>query len=796
MRPRLTLVLTLLLALSLASAVPAAAWDADFFDDEASGNATYEEMAIQPQAVYDARTDTTHIVYQGYLLDPYIVSYDHRTDEWAGPYAIGSNSLATDTHGAPSMVIDAQGHLVVFWGAHLGQLSHARSKYPGDASAWDDLGPVRVGPQQQTLAATYPQAALDADGSIRLYYRRDGDVPSRGDWESIASTPAASAEFEWTAPESVIDGSIISSAEPTTSGSFWYANVDHDAEHGPAIAAVRRDMLQSESNFYIRKGVYYFERSAEPTWTNAEGADLPWPRDHVSIAATAAVLPELPGTYTNQVVVRRDAEGVPGVLYLAGSHTDDIYEWRFARFDGTGWNHIVIATTDNFFDAGTFEFMDDGTIEAFLTTGGVPDDQWSDNPATALDEGLADDRGGDITWWRSADNGASWGMVKTIIASPGAHARYNDPQIVDGYADGARLIFSEWNNDASNFIHKVFLWGPDGFVQREFTPDIHRLAGDSRIGTAVEISRRGFPSGAGTAVVAAAQDFPDVLCGVPLAHALKAPVLLSNAATLDPVLAEELQRLNVTKVIILGGTSAISPEVENAIKALTNAQGAAIRTERIAGENRYDTSAAIARRLVTLRGRPEKLVLASGANFADALSVSPYAARRGYPVLLTPPDTVSSYTAQAAVELDVRQIIVVGGEAAVTTTVTASYEASAGVLPGVRWGGADRYATAALIAEKALAEGHTLERFAIATGQTFADAVGGGLLMARMNRVVLTTPSAALHPAVTDLLARRAFGPGTGILDIFVLGGPVAVAPGVVDELAAHVSYLDALASQ
>lgn len=789
-------IVVLALTLALSGGGSALAWDAPFFDKDASGAPTYEEMAISPQAVYDPANLRTYVVYQGYMMDPYVVSYDHATKRWRGPYRIGANTLGTNTHGAPALVVDSEGYLVAFWGGHLGQLSHARSKRPGDVARWDDLGSVRVGSAETTINATYPQAALDASGTITLVYRRDAGSPTRGDWEAIVSTTTPSGRLGWTEPEMLLDGSMYNRNDPT-SGSYWYANVAHDDGGGLALAAVRRDWVEgpNSADFRIRKGVYYLERSRDETWTSAFGTPIEYPFGFPSLEVTAAVRPEGDGYYTNQVVVRRDKDGRPGVLYLAGTHSGGVYEWRFARLDGDEWDDALITTTDNFFDAGTFEFMPDGTVEAFLTTGGVADDQWRDDPTTVPDEGLAATRGGDISYWRS-DDGESWTKVRDLITSPGAHARYNNPQIVNGHSDGARLIFSEWNNDAANFIHKVFLWGDDGFVQRSFTPEVHRLAGDSRITTAVEISKQGFPMGATTAVIAAAHDFPDVLCGVPLAQTLKAPVLLTRQGSLDPALAEELLRLNVSDVVILGGEKAVSTnEVELKIRQLVNAQGRKLRTTRIQGVDRYETSAKIARRIVELRGAPERVVLASGEAFADALAVSPYAARKGYPVLLTPASRVSSATAGVIQELaetsSLSGITVVGGTAAVSQEVVEWYERSAAVYRGERWGGADRYETAAVIARHAMDAGHTLERFAVATGQNFADAVGGGLFMARVNGVVLTTPSTLLHPAVEALLEERAFSPGTGVLDVYVLGGPVAVAPAVADALSMRLHYLD-----
>lgn len=789
---RIRIIAVMLLLSVLVGTEAASAWDADFFESGASGTSTYEEMAIQPQAVYDAATDTTFVVYQGYLMDAYAMAYHHPTGQWSAPRRVGVNSLGTNTHGGPAIVIDAEGHLVVFYGSHLSPLLHARSKRPGDINGWDDLGPVLAGKKKTLLSLTYPQPSLNASGAIELVYRRDRDLPGRGDWESIVSTPAASGSFTWSEPQTVLDGSYFDSAEPTTTGDYWYVNVDHDAERGLAIAAVRRDFRASLSDFYIRKGVYYMEKSTEPTWTSAAGVELGRAGDFSSLEATAVVRPEDDGMFTNQVVVRRDADGVPGVLYLVGTHSDRVYEWRFARWTGTEWQDRMIATTDNFFDAGTFEFMPDGTVEAFLTTGGEADDQWYDDPFTILDEGMAALRGGDISMWRTADFN-TWKKVRDVIVSPGPHARYNNPQIVDGHSGDARLLFSEWNNDATSFIHKIYLWGDDGFTQRTFTPDFQRLAGDDRIGTAAAISRAGFPMGAGTAVIAASHDFPDVLCGVPLAQTLRAPVLLSRAEILDPALEAELLRLDVSRVIILGGEKAVSTHVEWQIRRLMNSRSRYIYVERIAGETRYDTSAKVARRIAELRGSmPAGVVLASGENFADALAVSPYAARRAYPILLTPASRTDAFTAGVMSELELERIIVVGGEKAIEPKIAESYETS-GTMPSLeRWGGETRYATARMIAEEALDTGHSLERFALATGENFADAVGGGLLMARMNGVVLTTPTATLHPEVSALVSRRAYGPGRGILQVFVLGGPVAVAPDVSDALASEVQYLDA----
>ena len=800
----------------------ATALSVPFFERNASGSPTHEDMVIRPQAIYDPVSDQTFIVYQGFRLNPFITAYDHSASEWIGPYQIGTNPLSTGMHGGPALVMRSDGHLVVFYGGHLTPLLHAVSRSPRDISTWALLGPVTVEmtgtsvttgtvaptgstiqpsvvePTRTPISATYPQPVYEGDGVIALYFRRDDSIPERGDWQVVRSYQGSLKIIMWGQPQMVLggsvfqDGSLLQPPQPDVPESYWYVNIDYDDVHGTAVGAIRRITTRSQGNdVAVRRGVYYMEQSVGGTWTAVGGAPIDPVRDRSAMRASAVVMPEDESAVVNQVVLRRDASGRPGMIYLIGSHDTRTYEWRFSRWNGTRWIHNTIAETDNFFDAGTFEFLPDGTIEAFLTTGGTPDDQWFDDLRTAFDESMRASRGGDITQWRSIDDGASWTHVRTIIESPGPHARYNNPQIVQGYHGSARMIFSEWNNDSSSFIQKAFLWGQDGFIERRFTPDFHRLAGRNRIETAIEVSRQGFPNGSRTVLIAAAHDFPDAISGVPLAHALRAPILLSQTSTLDPVLASEIARLNPNNVIVLGGEGAISLQVSDALGRLTNSRGVRIGVERIGGRDRYDTSTKIARRLAEIRGAPSTAILASGEAFPDALAAAPYAARRGYPVILTPSRQANAYAMAFFAGSCIDRVITVGGLGAIEATTVAAYETMMEIPPGPRWEGLDRYETARFVAEQSLAAGHTLERFIVATGEDFPDALTGGVLAARYNTVVLTSPPRQWHPAMRRLLQDRAYTPGSSVLDVFLLGGDAAVGPELERELASQLMLLE-----
>jgi len=520
------------------------------------------------------------------------------------------------------------------------------------------------------------------------------------------------------------------------------------------------------------------------TWLTASGESVPTTMTREAIDASCTVYNS--GTeYLNQVVVR-DSEDGPCVLFVAGSHEPTpTYSWRFTRWssgESTWTTPVAIVDTDHFFDAGTFQVLPDGTIEAFLTTGGYPDE------SASLAEAFLAARGGDIVRFTSTDDGVSFQRGETLKASPGPWARYNDPQIVDGRDGGPTVFFSEWNNDFANYMHKVFLWSEDGFVGREFTPTSVRLAGDNRVATAVEVSREAFPSGAGTVLIASRDNFPDALCGAPLAHSLRGPMLITSPRSLDASVTEEIRRLwgplrprNGMKAIILGSDKAVSSDVYGQLQSILGVGN----VTRLGGATRYETSVLIQEKLATVRGVPTTVVVASGLNFPDALAISPVAARKNMPVLLTDPARLTTVTADAIVSVGASSTIIVGGTSAVSESVETSLAALTPDSEPLRLGGENRWETAKVIDDYALAHGFSLDRFVVCTGENFPDALTGGVLAARLNAPLLLTRTRLLpQPTASILITRR---PHT--LTWYVLGSDEAVVPYVQNTIASYLPF-------
>lgn len=169
-------------------------------------------------------------------------------------------------------------------------------------------------------------------------------------------------------------------------------------------------------------------------------------------------------------------------------------------------------------------------------------------------------------------------------------------------------------------------------VQASF-PTMKRLGGSDRYDTCIKVAQDGWSSSY-YAVIACGENYPDALSSVPLAKKYDAPILLTYSNSMPANVMDEIKQLHVGKVFLIGGQGSISSSVE---KQLQN-QG--IQTERLAGADRYETSVKIAEKF----GKVEALTVATGEDYADALSIGPAAAAMGVPVLLVPKNYVPDVT--------------------------------------------------------------------------------------------------------------------------------------------------------
>ncbi len=288
---------------------------------------------------------------------------------------------------------------------------------------------------------------------------------------------------------------------------------------------------------------------------------------------------------------------------------------------------------------------------------------------------------------------------------------------------------------------------------------VTRLGGATRIGTAVAVSQRDFPTAgsADAAVVARDDVFADALTGGPLAAARNAPMLVTGSTVLLPDVRDELKRLLLpgSTVYVLGGTAAISDGVANAIASL------GFHVQRIAGSDRYATAVAIANAL----GNPSTVFEASGTSFADALSAGPAAIDAGGVVLLTGDGSQSAPTAAYLAAHAGAARFAIGGHA------SRADGAATGLV------GADRYQTAAMVAGRFFG---SPDSAGLATGENFVDSMVAVPSLGRVHAPLLLVPASGNLPtAVTGYLQAHA----STIVSATTFGGTKAVSDKAIAQL-------------
>lgn len=229
-------------------------------------------------------------------------------------------------------------------------------------------------------------------------------------------------------------------------------------------------------------------------------------------------------------------------------------------------------------------------------------------------------------------------------------------------------------------------------------------------------------------------------------------------------LPRALSALAIAVLVVTGSVVATAPAAV--------AAPAAGQVQRLDGIDRYGTSAAIS--AATFAPGAAVAFIASGTEFADALSGSAAAAARGGPVLLTMADTLPPAIAAELRRLKPRQIVILGGEGAVSPAVAAALATFTTGTVSRQWGD-DRYATSADVSARNFAPGVPVAF--VASGTMFPDALSGAALAAKLGGpVLLTLPKSLPEPIAAELTRLQP-------KRLVVLGGEGAVFPAVADAI-------------
>lgn len=300
---------------------------------------------------------------------------------------------------------------------------------------------------------------------------------------------------------------------------------------------------------------------------------------------------------------------------------------------------------------------------------------------------------------------------------------------------------------------------------------IDRLAGKNRYETAVNISQNAFRS-TGYVVLASGKDYADALAGVPLAWAYSCPILLTDNKTLPAETLAEIKRLGANNVIILGGTGAVSEDVENVLRSNN------LTTKRIAGRTRFETAVEISKELGKRQHKANsEIFFVYGHGFADALSIGSIAANNCDSIIyLNKNGEIDKATKEylASIKGTVKKAYVIGGEGVISNDMMKKAAKACGLTKATRIAGKNRYETCTKVNET-FANDFAGQSVFIAKGTDFPDALAGGVYAA-----MKTSPVLLADGSLTDVHVHKKYLENQKITDIYALGGKAAVPDSIV----------------
>ncbi|WP_192498666.1 cell wall-binding repeat-containing protein [Ornithinimicrobium pratense] len=187
-----------------------------------------------------------------------------------------------------------------------------------------------------------------------------------------------------------------------------------------------------------------------------------------------------------------------------------------------------------------------------------------------------------------------------------------------------------------------------------------RVQGENRYDVSAGLARSYRP-GVPVLYVASGADFPDALSIGALAGRQGAPLLLTRPHELPQAIETEVARLNPGRIVVVGGPVAVQDRVVTDLRSHTS--GA---VTRVTGGDRYQVSAAVAGQFPTGQNR---VYVATGATFPDALVGAARAGSQGVPVVLSRSTSLPGAARQAITSLDAARGVLLGGPGALSSLV-------------------------------------------------------------------------------------------------------------------------------
>ena len=294
--------------------------------------------------------------------------------------------------------------------------------------------------------------------------------------------------------------------------------------------------------------------------------------------------------------------------------------------------------------------------------------------------------------------------------------------------------------------------------------NVQRISGENRVQTAIEVSKKMFKEGTNKVVLANQDNYSDVLTAAPFAKANNASLLYVSSNSISKEVMSEIARLKAKEITIIGGEKSVDEGLKKELEKRN------FKVDRLSGADRYKTSAQIVAKLID--DKTTTLEIASGENYADALSLNNAAEKDKAPILLVRVNAIDKSVEDVIKSSKASLINIAGREKSVSESTKANIKKISNATVN-RIGGADRYETSILLAKYSGAK----EVVVVASGENFADALVAAPFSAKQKGAILLTNKDKLGQNAEQFIKDTKFNKS------YVIGGEKSVSEDVITQL-------------
>lgn len=290
--------------------------------------------------------------------------------------------------------------------------------------------------------------------------------------------------------------------------------------------------------------------------------------------------------------------------------------------------------------------------------------------------------------------------------------------------------------------------------KNDYNISIRRIGGDSRYSTSVNIAKNLYTGNVDTIMLVNSKKYADILSSVPVANKLNAPILYTEYNKIPHEVFEFIKNKSVKNIILIGGKDSISERQKDYLEKSN------LKVERISGKNRYDTSINLNKIFLDNTGKIEEVIITSGQNYSDALSITPYAIKNKLPIFITDGRILDSSIKDILSKNSGIKAYVIGGKNSISDEVVLELNRYTNNIK--RISGSDRYSTAVEISKNIM---KPIDRKAfLANGEEYVDSLIGSQIAGKEGLPILLTKYAGMPNCTYEYIQ-------SNIGNITIIGG-------------------------